>query len=224
MIILDEAAQERLKTQLAREEERERQRQWAMAELQDCRVVLDPNTSPANVERQMGKRMSLEEFERKVQQLDPAFHFEVVPGNTTKKYLWHSRPDGRAKICLYENSPMLSEYSLFSTKEEELVDPNIRHISRADLPKATWAGLEYDPDTGDVRGEGYRFESDIRPGLVKISRPWNEIVRGWRTVLAQIVQAGLASPERVERLFGASPRRTWAAKMGKTEQKMFFEV
>lgn len=222
MIVVDEVTQERYKARRQQEEQRERQRQWALEELQDCRVVLDPNTSPANVERQMGQKMPLAEFEKKLQQLDPAFHFEVVPGNTSKKYLWHSRPGGRLKVCLYENSPMLTEYSLFSTKDEEMIDPTVNHISRKDLPKATWAGLEYDPETGDVRGEGYRFESDIRPGMVKVSRPWNEIVRGWRTVLAQIVQTGLASPERVERLFGASPRRTWAAKMGKTEQKTFF--
>jgi hypothetical protein len=212
-----------------RERERERQRAWAAETWEHARVLVDANTSPANWERQAGKKMTSKVLEDILLKLDKNFLFEVVPGNPTKKYLWHNRPGGRVKICLYENRDEMNpmpEFSIFDTKDEVMIDPDVQSVSRKDLPRTIWKGLEMEtdpnsPNYGDVRGEGYEFVGDS-PGRTTIKRPWHELVRGWRSVLARVVSDGLATPEAVERLVGGSDRLSWANITGKAQHALPF--
>lgn len=50
-----------------------------------------------------------------------------------------------------------------------------------------------------------------------------EQIRGWRTILVRLVQAGATTPELVERAVGAAPRASWAALLKKrTDAPLIF--
>jgi hypothetical protein len=68
------------------------------------------------------------------------------------------------------------------------------------------------------RGEVRRPDDIARPEgfWSKIPVPWREVRRGWRTVLARLVQKRLVSLEAAEREFGApTDRESWALLTGK---------
>jgi hypothetical protein len=214
MLIRDGAVQDRHATLDPAVAERARQVAWAKEQFARAKVVMKPGESPTNAERQAGVKLTPEQLESRLIKINPNLRFEVIPGKPLMKYLWRLTPEGREKICLYHNFPM-PEFSIFDAKVEEIPDPNIGLLDRKDLPKHRWAGLEYDPDIHDVRGEGYVFEATSQPGLVRTLVPWHEVIRGWRTILAQCVSAGLFSPEAAERVFGTSDRKGWAAATGR---------
>lgn len=227
MLVKDETRITMWRNALAREAERDRQRKWAADVLEHARIMLDPGTSPTNWERQYGKRLSSQELETLLLKLNRNFVFEVVDLNPTKKRLFFVKPDQtREQLCLYENrdfSNPMPEFSIFDWRYEEVIDPDVKFVDRKDL-SFQWKGLEVEtdeksPNFGDVRGEGYTFNQDIRPGIIRVRRPWHEIVRGWRTVLARVVEKGYATPEAVERLVGPSVREAWAEKMGKAVER-----
>lgn len=223
MIIRD---QERIALENARKEQ-DRQRQEALnyaSNIYARGIALDD--SPVNAERQMGKMMTPAELEVILKKINSNFHFEFLSNG--KKRLSLILPSGeKTTVCVYEGTPM-PEYSIFSFKENETLDmslisnPNIK-LSRKDFPESKWGGLEYDPDTGDVRGKGWvTDESATKPGYVKEKILWNEVTRGWRTVLARIVAAGYANPAEVERHVDSANRASWARILGKQEGTEIF--
>lgn len=221
MLIKDEALQQKHFGLTPQEAEAEKRRAWAKETWEHAKVLVDPATSPANWERQAGKRLSITELENRLQKLNPNLHFEVIPQNPTHKRMNILYGGVKEKICVYNNKDYIPEFSIFDWKEEELVDTELRNVDRKDLPEMQWKGAEVNSETGEVRGEGFQFKGDI-PGVTKVKRPWHELVRGWRTMLAYLVHHGLTSPELVEREFGSCERISWATQMGRASHNLPF--
>lgn len=175
-------------------------------------------------ERQEGNKKTPEELERILLQINPNFRFEVVPNNILAKRLIYDFPDNpNHVVCIYHNFPM-PEHSWFTWTWEEVFDPSclkrspdpasMGHIDRKDLPKGELIVNE--------QGElDYQIEPGaLRPGYKRIKRPYHEKIRGWRTVLIQVMKSGLATPAQIERLVDPSNRNSWAYHMGKTQDTL----
>lgn len=221
MLIKDEATQLNHAVVSPKEADEAKRMAWAKEVWEHAKVMVDPATSPTNWERQAGRRLKIQDLENRLVKLNKNLQFEVIPEKPTHKRMNILYGGTKERVCVYNNNEYIPEYSIFDWKEEEVIDTELKHIKRTDLPQAEWKGLEYDPVTGDVRGEGYRFKGDI-PGVTKVKRPWHELVRGWRTMLAYLVHHGLTSPELVEREFGGSSRVSWAAQMGRSKHELPF--
>lgn len=174
-------------------------------ETSNCVMLNDPDSSPANAARQLGRGYVTRDFEERLLLLNPNFIFTPHPTNPTKRCLYFTDRRGKRFICAYE-SGFLPEHSIFSVKRKEVWDGVTTHINKKDLPKH-----EVTP-TGVVWG-------GMTPGFKKVDIPWNEVTRGWRTVLVKIVGERIATPTQVESLFGSANRAEWAKHMGRSNQK-----
>jgi hypothetical protein len=221
MIVRDEGRQNRDVVMNALEEELARKETWVKGVLAH-QVLIDPAVGIDNAEKQAGKYLTTNEFEMRLRKLNPNLFVEPIEGNPKCKRLSLKVPEGLLWICTCSVG-RIPEYSLFDTREEEVIDTSLRHVNRKDLPTMKPGNLEYDSDTGDFRGEAWVSDPEaVRPGILRVKRPWHELVRGWRTVLAHIVQLGINSPEEVERVFGGSDRLSWAARMGKQDVRTLY--
>ena len=164
-------------------------------------------------DKQQGQTMSPEKLEKLLLKLSPDFRFEHVinpNGNKTvfKRLFWKDQ-----YIMLYHDFDM-PEFSWFNTREEEVFDPSLLpkrtpgslgHIERKDLPKSE---IKVNPD-GSM--ESVFDPNEPRPGYRLVKKPWNEKVRGWRTVLRRLVEKGYVRLEDVERLVPSDNNRaSWA--------------
>lgn len=207
-------------TKLDLEIQQQRARDFVESTLKHARVLIDPDSSPENWERQAGRGLTSEEFEGKLRKLLPSLVFEVIEGNPfQRKRIILPIPGQEIHLGVMENRPApakMPEFSVWDSIEEELPDPDYigtgKTASRVDYTPEWTGELEFDEELGETRGEAYRFkEGSARPGLLKIRRPYHEIIRGWRTVLARLVQEGVLTINQVEREFGGCDRATWAA-------------
>lgn len=169
--------------------------------LSQATLMDDKDLSPTNAERQLGKLMWPHELEVRLQKLIPNLHFLHNPTNTRMKAMYLLVPGQTDEYLLAYNNMPMPEYSIFSFKEEEYWD-GTEHINRADFPK------------GELQANGEFKYDGPRPGFKRIKRPWNEMTRGWRTVLVKLVQRGLLSPVTAESIFGTSDRASWNAHIG----------
>jgi hypothetical protein len=191
-------------------------RKWVQEQTANAVYLDNHDLSPANAERQLGQTMFAADLERRLKKINPNLIFETNPFNTSKKALYHVRPDAtKVFICAYENGVM-PEHSIFRVKEEEVLRPEFvnpfkRHLDRKDLPK-----FEHKQD-GSPLGKIVFDDMVEKPGFRKVKLPWGESVRGWRTVTIRLVAAKLATPAEVERVFGSSNRPEWARHMGKKD-------
>lgn len=170
---------------------------------------------------------------------------KVVPGGTINISLHPTNPHIHfIEIPGYEFSPALSyvcepmagvlpEYSTMAVKKVKKWDVEYRHFDKADLPKGELVETrvegqvihgEFDENTGtapqykteDDVVQRWEFVDDLLPGQYWAYEPDVEVLRGWRTILALLVQAGIVPPEAVEREFGVATRASWKALLGKT--------
>jgi len=200
--------------------ERERMDNWFAFHDSQCKLIDDKELSINNWERQEGNKMSVEKFEKLLKNLNSNFWFENIDGSPLFKRLKF----GDETILLYHNFTM-PEYSWFNTKEEEVFDPSLLkrspnpeslgHIDRRDVSDLK---LKVHED-GSV---SYELDSEApRPGYRKIRIPWNEKVRGWRTVLRRLVEGRYCSIDQVERLVPSGSERAGWGQLKQSNVKSF---
>lgn len=133
------------------------------------------------------------ELEAKLKRLNANLLFEVIAENPTHKRLSVVDQRGKHSVAVYENS-LMPERSIPRLRTVEVPDPKFTHIDRKDLPK--------DPDA-------------LRPGWRRVTIPWGEAKRGWRTVLVRLIGAGLITVTQAETEFGSDETPEWRQYTGK---------
>jgi hypothetical protein len=148
-----------------------------------------------NAEERMGRPMWPSEFEQRLKRLNANLFFEVIEGNPSKKRLSVVDQRGKHFVAVYENS-LMPERSIPRLRVMEVPEPNVTHIDRKDLSS--------DPEA-------------LRPGWRKITVPWGEKTRGWRTVLVRLIGNGLITVAQAENEFGSDETPEWRQHTGKGE-------
>lgn len=178
-----------------------------------------------SLERQAGKRLVKSIFESRLTALNPniSFHtwfpdeytsaFMNLPEGVGVRDVYRNTQEGREKVSRYRDEAILNEYSIVLLRDKKvpaLGQNGFLEKTITDLPKVHRTKL---PDgTWDVEFEGLANTERI------MKEPCGEI-RGWRSVLLQLIKARVLDLGAVEREFGAGDRLTWASKLGK--QKAF---
>lgn len=143
----------------------------------------------------LGQPLLPNQLEERLKRLNANLIFEVIAENPTHKRLSVIDQRGRHAVAVYENS-LMPERSIPRLREMEVPDPSWNHAKtrRTDLPK---------------------HEGSLRPGWRKISIPWGEAKRGWRTVLVRLIGAGLITVTQAEEEFGSDETPEWRQYTGK---------
>ena len=193
----------------------------------------------ANLEKQSGQRLSIVDFESRVQKLCPSILFRtnpltddqarllnLQPGATTRRML-QVMPDGKMKdLAGFQNQAMLPEFTVVLVRQKRVpVDTgSYKHIRAAD---GSWVKIPYVdgkdiPKYTETKAEdgSRKFVFDKSEGPGPGFEMWNEpagTLVGWRSLLARLVGYHLLTPDQVEREFGTSSRASWAVRMGKRD-------
>lgn len=174
-------------------------------ELRNCVYTEDMEWNPANPTQQLGQPMTHQQLEvRLAPHIPSGFVFDDDLTATNKRALYRVTPEGRERVLRFERG-LMPEHSIMRVKVDWVRDPAQKHLEAADHKAAhvTVGGLEWEPGAQ-------------RPGWIKVTKLWGEIVRGWRTVLIRLVQEGVI-PISVAESFGGDDRPTWAAGLGKRQ-------
>lgn len=218
MLVKDEAVQVSQARALQAEVRRQRMADYAAAILNSGRYFGNNPEDMARPDKNLGTPLREDIFLKKLSKIvdGGTVNVELHPTNVHIKFLsipGHPTVRKMSYICEPQNG-ILPEYSTISVRKVKKYDLNATHIDRADLPKG---------EEVEVTGEdGERFrkwvydEDTLRPGQYWAYEPHMEVLRGWRTILALLIQEGILSPERVEREFGVAQRASWKALLGKT--------
>lgn len=173
---------------LKKEQYYEKLRLWERDKIENTIYITDKDLSPGNWDKQRGRELTTETFEKKLLKILPNALFATLPKNTSKRCVYRILPSGQAEhLCTYENGRM-TEHSVHKIKEEDVMDINptntdaITHIERADMPKCEWDGTQWIFD-----------KSRPLPGQSRVEVAGGEVSRGWRTVLLRLIQAGETS-------------------------------
>jgi hypothetical protein len=232
MLVKDEALQARHARQTAHAAYADRVNAYTMNELGRARIMESDDLAPNNPERQMGRLLTPHEFEtRIVARLGvPNLLFEVHPTNPNKRCMYQVRGGEKCLICVYEANTM-PEFSIVMGVVKWVPDPDYldgKTVQRRDLEADAPAPVSEADADALVRRHGlsgalgeldkrYAGREPSRLGMKRIVTPGPEKVRGWRTVLAYMVQHGLVSPEQVRNVLPDADRASWAGYMGRTE-------
>lgn len=172
-------------------------------------------------DKQSGKRMVRSIFEAKLQKLNPNISFYTwFPDENTAAFLkvpegmgirdvYRATPEGRERVSRYRDEAILNEYSIILLADKKVAAMGADGFLEkqiTDLPKIHRRQLK--DGSWDVEFEGLANTEKI------IKEPCGEI-RGWRSVLLQLIKARVLDLGAVEREFGAGDRLTWSAKLGK---------
>lgn len=196
----------------------EKQAAFNMArDIDRLQVRMDkPEDNPTEFARQLGKRLSTTDFESRVSRLNPSIKFLPHPVKDDARLVMHE-----VKGYLFPYTAIqgtVNEFSWMNSKEEihETAKTQDYVLKRSDLPPAEWVPHEFNED-GSLKklGRWIRDENVVRPGFEKKELIWNEVWRGWRTVLLRLIFEGYLPAGEVEREFGSADRKSWATKLGK---------
>lgn len=225
--VFDEAS---LQRQWAEEElERQRQIQYNAVRAIQREANYVEEHDYANMERQAGRKLSAEDFERRVKKLNPNLMFDMrdltehecgflcCPKGSRLKALRWVRGDERQLLDRYVDAPMLNEFDTIIMRPKIITKVSVERDGPdnmiTDLPKyrveKNWDG------TPKVVFDGINNIQEI------IHEPCG-VVKGWRARLAVAIIAGALTLDEVEREFDSADKDTWAAKTGK--QKLIVEV
>ena len=220
MFIKDEVKTAQHAEQVHKEKHLDQLVQQTAREVRDSHLVSDPDNSPSNFDRQLGKALMDHEVEKRLKRICPNLRFENSPVNPSKKWMWFEFPDGsRFKVMNYEKG-LIPEHSLMQQVEKEVLDTDVLlgkyHLNRYDLPKHEIIPHEFNED-GSLKklGDVIFDDRETRPGLKKVRIPWREVIRGYRTMVAMLRHCGYITVADAEREFGADNRSEWAIHMGK---------
>lgn len=179
----------------------------------------DQGLSRCNPEKQRGRAMSTEEFERRLSKIAPHLVFRSY-GDSTKRGVYWNFGTPQQKSLAFENSANMPEFSIFEPVNRELQNKIVAHesfrLSGKDLPK-----YEIVPEERDAAGNITR-QAEIHwagplPGMENREDAWREKVRGWRELLVKLVIAGQITISAMEQEFGTANRRGYAHYLGKHE-------
>lgn len=199
MLTIDSAAIEFDRNQKRLEEHREKTDNWVQAQLSHACYVSENGLSVANEERQMGRPMSASTFKEVIQKLNAKLKVEHHPysDDLCVYYIKRAQPwEFDAKTSVFGG-----EQKVFITAVRDSVVPEWSIMS-------TRLEKEYDPSRQIEPGQlGYRW--------VKV--PYRELTRGWRAVLAKLLNSEIVTLDQVNRIcdrYGSEARASWAAKTG----------
>ncbi len=150
-----------------------------------------------NPEERLGRPLMPAALEERLTRLNPNLFYEVIPENPSHKRLSVIDARGKHFVCVYPNS-LIPERSIARLRTMEVPDPTITgsEITRKDFSS--------DPEA-------------LKPGWRRITVPWGEAKRGWRTVLVRLIQAGLITATQAEQEFGSDETPEWRQYTGKGE-------
>ena len=174
-----------------------------------------------NMERQAGRKLSEEEFERRIKKLNLNLVFkqramsdnecdfcETERGAWLKTLIW-VKNDTEQALVSYQKLPLLNEFDIIKVRA--------KIVSRV-LPRGSKQNMITDlPE--------YKIERNLdgTPNVIfnglnnlqqKVYEPCGRIV-GWRSTLARCIVLGALNLDQVEREFDSADRDTWAQKTGK---------
>lgn len=224
MLVKDEATSARHVVMTEAEAERDQKLQWVLKQTEHAAFVRDDDTSPTNLERQLGRPLPDHVVEAKLRKINPQLRFEVHPYNPSKKIMFRSLPDGtQQKLMIYE-SGIIPEHSVMQAVIKEALHPDVLrgrfHIDRKDLTKHEVRPHEFNED-GTLKQLGDVVWDDTQPqvGMQRTKIPWAERIRGYRTMLAILVHADAITRFDAEKEFGSANRAEWAAHMGRRDKE-----
>lgn len=175
-----------------------------------------------NQERQAGRKLAEDDFEKRVIKLNPNLAFKQRPlsdhecdfvetkrGAWLKTLMW-KQPKDLVAIASYEKRAMLNEFDIVLMRAKVIgtihVDRYSKHNMITDLPKYK---VERNFDgTPNVIFEGLNNLQQ------QTYEPCGRII-GWRSTLARAIAIEALELEAVEREFDPADRATWAQKTGK---------
>jgi hypothetical protein len=232
MLVLDTETKTQHQAQVKKDAYAVAVNEWCAVELDSARYV---SFHPDDPLRQWGQAKSPRELIALIQKLNPNLVIEVNWLKPSKCAIYWLHGSVKEYLFAFENSVM-PEYSIMQVKETlvplggDFLDH--RDINIKPLPRerqrafdALLSDIERHPIVPTQDASCYNdprldtldeiMEDDPTEGW-KIERTvGREETRGWRTVLVCLVQRGLASPAKVERLAGVGQRASWQAHMGK---------
>lgn len=176
-------------------------------------ILLDKmDKDPTKATNQMGRVMLSSQLESIVRKLCPSLSFRDNTFIQSKAGIGYIDENGWHTVTVYEKGYM-PERSILRSQEELVPDLSYeasnRPLDRKDMPKGKLdpvKGWTYDPGT-------------VLPGWKKVRHPYGEAVRGWRTVLLQLIHHGFTTPTAVENILGPDNTAQWAAHTGKQSKK-----
>lgn len=225
--VFDEAS---LTRQFAEEElERQRQIQYDAIRAIQREANYVEEHDYANMEKQAGRKLSREDFEKRVQKLNPSLLFDMrdltdhecdflcCPKGSKLKALRWDRGNERQLLDRYVDSPMLNEFDTIVLRPKVITKVSVERNGPdnmiTDLPnykvERNWDG------TPKVVFDGINNIQEI------IHEPCG-VVKGWRARLAVAIIAGALTLDEVEREFDSADKDTWALKTGK--QNLILEI
>lgn len=223
------------------ETEQERYAHWLEEHTQLAKFNDDPEISPLETSRKIGRPMLHTELERRLSKLNPRLVFvwgdlhahhkmmcipytnmDLVPDLVKKLDPLY----GLQKLFVYPTGA-IPERSIWRRKEEYVPDPY--YVPRpGDIDRSDWEWVPIPGHEAQHKRDGHldpvaRFHghwqrksnTSGRAGWNKVTHAWGEYRRGWRTVLISLVKLGLLSTQQVEDEFLADNTPEWAKHMGK---------
>ena len=202
----DSETKARIKAGTARDKEIQAVRDEAA--LRTLTEVKDFETSPTNYHRQMGRSMSADAFEKKIAPILPPC-VKIMPDPRTRelRHFYLIFPDGEMMHLLAFPGEIIPEHTICYTKYEDVVDMDVNHIDRKDLPPH-----EYNPKSGT-----WDFDTSSQPlaGMKRVALMDQIALKGWRQILLQLISYKVITVAQAEAIFGADDRKEWGHKTGK---------
>lgn len=197
MLIIDEARARQLERERAFERAQETTLDGSATEGRDRHWVADKHTSVSNVERQTGRKFTVDQFMARLNKLNKDVFFKphwAKFSNVDNAHVRMNKNKGTLNLRVGDQEIQLfpcegdwmPEWSIFTEKTIRMPDRN--------NPSGMWKE-------------------------VKIPRYVDK--RGWRECLILLIQKGLVGLEAVEREFGAGDRPSWKVLTGKGTGSIF---
>jgi len=222
MLTLDSEALERHRQQMMIQQETDAMTRYLEDQLRVGYYVDDQGMLRCNMKAQMGKPMSTFDFEQKLGKIARNAVFKPHPTNNTKRVMYYHIGHPEESYIVYENSLTMPEFSVFAPKERKIQRNYVAHpsfrLSSKDLPKYEVIPEERDEAGNITREFEIKFDG-LLPGEDMVIDPWNEVIRGWRKVLIDLVLNQVISIADMEQAFGSANRRSYVSYLGKHDSE-----
>lgn len=219
MLVKDEAALKRDKLEKSGEQETEKVWNIQKTNTESLAKVLDDPDIRVLETNHSGVVLSEAEFEARLLRLNPNFRFFRGKLDNSKKYIGLETPGGLEYITCYP-ACFIPEHSLLRIVEEDVRDYTVGNPHLPGSPRIDAGAVREAAEKS--RKSGAPVERTQAMGWKKIRRVDEEISRGWRTVLLQLLIRGVVSLTDVEREFPETPDKNWQEKVGRRQSTLPF--